>query len=196
LEELTLTRPTPPHEGLGEGPRIDLSDFRALRTLRIFHLFLVGIEPRDQAWRGLPGNLETLEVYYDDTVSWHARFFDGYAEPELYSEEEFNAESDAEPEVEVNTEWEGGRWLRALLAQRQAGNFTKLKTVRVYTPEREPMLQRGQKKRPWKMHRWTPPRNVREMCREGSAEFELELEIWVDLEEDWGPGDYDALDVF
>ena len=67
LRELTLTRPPLVHEGLGDGPRIDLSDFMALTTLRIYHVFLCGWDDRLEAWRSLPRNLEELEVFYDDT---------------------------------------------------------------------------------------------------------------------------------
>lgn len=67
LRELTLTRPPLVHEGLGNGPRIDLTDFDALATLRIHHVFLCGIDDRHEAWRALPRSLEVLEVFYDDT---------------------------------------------------------------------------------------------------------------------------------
>lgn len=67
LRELTLTRPPLEHEGLFNGPRIDLSDFTALTTLRIYHVFLCGWDDCLEAWRSLPRNLEELEVFYDDT---------------------------------------------------------------------------------------------------------------------------------
>lgn len=67
LRELTLTRPPLVHEGLGNGRRIDLSDFDALTTLRIHHVFLCGIDDRQEAWRALPRSIEVLEVFYDDT---------------------------------------------------------------------------------------------------------------------------------
>lgn len=67
LKDLTLTRPPLAHEGLFNGPRIDLSDFTALTTLRIYHVFLCGVDDPREAWRGLPRHLEVLEVYYDDT---------------------------------------------------------------------------------------------------------------------------------
>ncbi|KAJ5204698.1 uncharacterized protein N7498_005577 [Penicillium cinerascens] len=66
LEELTMTRPRLVHEGLGNGPRIDLSDFQALRILRIYHVFLCGTDDWPGVWRNLPPNLEELEVSYDD----------------------------------------------------------------------------------------------------------------------------------
>ncbi|KAJ5449962.1 uncharacterized protein N7458_006411 [Penicillium daleae] len=68
LRELTLTRPWLDHEGLGNGPRIDLSNFTALTTLRIYQVFLCGWDDCLEAWKGLPRNLEELEVFYDDTV--------------------------------------------------------------------------------------------------------------------------------
>ncbi|CEL11818.1 hypothetical protein ASPCAL14914 [Aspergillus calidoustus] len=66
LQELTLTRAGLKHEGLFMGPRIDLHDFKALTILRILEVFLCGIEDPRECWRGLPPNLETLEVSYDD----------------------------------------------------------------------------------------------------------------------------------
>lgn len=66
LEELTMTRPRLDHEGLGNGPRIDLSEFQALRILRIYHVFLCGTDDWPGVWRDLPPNLEELEVFYDD----------------------------------------------------------------------------------------------------------------------------------
>ncbi|KAJ6103751.1 hypothetical protein N7486_003973 [Penicillium sp. IBT 16267x] len=73
LNELTLTRPWLDHEGLGNGPRIDLSDFTALTTLRIYHVFLCGVDDPLEAWRSLPRSLEELEVFYDD---WDLTRFD------------------------------------------------------------------------------------------------------------------------
>ncbi|KAJ5167568.1 uncharacterized protein N7482_006349 [Penicillium canariense] len=73
LRELTLTRPWLVHEGLGNGPRIDLSDFTALTTLRIFQVFLCGEEDPLEARRSLPRSLEELEVFYDD---WELTRFD------------------------------------------------------------------------------------------------------------------------
>ncbi|KAJ5625179.1 hypothetical protein N7510_001488 [Penicillium lagena] len=67
LRELTLTRPPLEHEGLFNGPRIDLSEFTALTTLRIYHVFLCGWDDPRSAWRALPRSLEALEVFYDDT---------------------------------------------------------------------------------------------------------------------------------
>lgn len=66
LEELTMTRPWLDHEGLGGGPRIDLSEFKSLTTLRIYHVFLCGWDDRDGVWECLPRSLEVLEVFYDD----------------------------------------------------------------------------------------------------------------------------------
>lgn len=67
LAELTMTRPPLVHEGLGNGPRIDLSEFTSLKTLRIYHVFLCGWDDPYGVWSGLPRSLEVLEVFYDDT---------------------------------------------------------------------------------------------------------------------------------
>ncbi|RAO64697.1 uncharacterized protein BHQ10_000709 [Talaromyces amestolkiae] len=67
LRELTLSRPWLEHEGLGNGPRIDLHDFTALTTLRIYQVFLCGLEDPLEAWSSLPRSLERLDVFYDDT---------------------------------------------------------------------------------------------------------------------------------
>ncbi|GLI75260.1 hypothetical protein PoHVEF18_003513 [Penicillium ochrochloron] len=66
LEELTMTRPWIDHEGFGVGPRIDLSEFTALQTLRIYHVFLCGWDDPSGVWKCLPHSLEVLEVFYDD----------------------------------------------------------------------------------------------------------------------------------
>ncbi|KAJ0416683.1 hypothetical protein BJY00DRAFT_290969 [Aspergillus carlsbadensis] len=66
LRELTLTRQWLDHEGLGNGPRIDLSGFTALTTLRIYQVFLCGEDDPLEAWRSLPSCLEELEIFYDD----------------------------------------------------------------------------------------------------------------------------------
>ncbi|KAJ5806053.1 uncharacterized protein N7503_003655 [Penicillium pulvis] len=66
LKELTLTRPWLDHEGLFNGPRICLRDFTALTTLRIYHVFLCGLDDPLEAWRSLPRSLEELEIFYDD----------------------------------------------------------------------------------------------------------------------------------
>lgn len=67
LEELVITRPRLDHEGLGNGPRIKLSEFTTLKTLRIHHVFLCGWDDPLGVWGDLPPNLEVLEVFYDDT---------------------------------------------------------------------------------------------------------------------------------
>ncbi|KAK4861253.1 hypothetical protein LT330_004169 [Penicillium expansum] len=67
LTELTLTRPPLVHEGLGDGPRIDLSEFTSLKTLRVYHVFLCGWDDPIGVWKGLPRSLEVLEIFYDDT---------------------------------------------------------------------------------------------------------------------------------
>jgi hypothetical protein len=67
LEEFIMTRPWLEHEGLFNGPRINLSGFVALKTLRIYHVFLCGWDGPSGVWRDLPPNLEVLEVFYDDT---------------------------------------------------------------------------------------------------------------------------------
>lgn len=66
LEELTITRPGLDHEGLGNGPRIELREFQALRILRLYHVYVCGDTDWPGVWRDLPPNLEELEVFYDD----------------------------------------------------------------------------------------------------------------------------------
>ncbi|EKV05251.1 hypothetical protein Pdw03_3051 [Penicillium digitatum] len=63
LTELTMNRPSLDHEGLGNGPRIDLSEFTALHTLRIYHVFFCGWDEPLNVWKGLPRNLEVVEVF-------------------------------------------------------------------------------------------------------------------------------------
>lgn len=67
LEELIMTRPPLDHEGLFNGPRINLRDFPALKTLRLYHVFMCGYDHPSGLSKCLPPNLEILEVYYDDT---------------------------------------------------------------------------------------------------------------------------------
>lgn len=73
LRELTLTRPPLDHEGLFNGPRIDLREFTALNTLRIYQVFLCGEDDPLEAWRSLPRSLGRLEIFYDD---WDLTRFD------------------------------------------------------------------------------------------------------------------------
>ncbi|KAL4924590.1 uncharacterized protein BDV17DRAFT_274094 [Aspergillus undulatus] len=192
LTELILTREDPAHEGLFVGPRIDLSDFKALTALRIFELFLQGVEDPSDAWRGLPPNLETLEVFYDDIGSRHARFFYEYAMPELgfSSGDEEESDSDAEREVEIDDQWPGGQWLRALLEQRKEGKFPDLKTIRVYTPEWEPVLRRGQRRRK-ETHLCMLPETVRDLASEGG----VEVDVWIVKERYRKADDFDAMDI-
>ncbi|KAJ5980701.1 hypothetical protein N7481_007999 [Penicillium waksmanii] len=67
LEELVMARPRLEHEGLYNGPAIQLRDFSALKVLRIYHIFLCGWDGPDGISTRLPPNLEVLEVWYDDT---------------------------------------------------------------------------------------------------------------------------------
>ncbi|CAI7595587.1 unnamed protein product [Penicillium glandicola] len=66
LVELTMTRPMLQYGGLGLCPRIDLSEFTSLKTLRIYYVFLRGCDKRHGIWKGLPNSLGVLEVFYDD----------------------------------------------------------------------------------------------------------------------------------
>lgn len=122
LEELTMTRPWLDHEGLGNGPRIDLSEFTALQTLRIYHVFLCGWDDPTGVWKGLPHSLEVLEVFYDDTDLT-----------------QFLWESDDEP---YDT------FILDLIRNKRA-HLPHLRTVtiysfeRVYDPEREEYLPAG-----------------------------------------------------
>jgi hypothetical protein len=42
LVELTMTRPWNTYKYIDDGPRLDLSEFTSLKTLRIYHAFLCG----------------------------------------------------------------------------------------------------------------------------------------------------------
>jgi hypothetical protein len=165
------------------GPRIDLSEFRALKVLRIIHLFLVGVEESDQAWKGLPPDLEVLEVFYDDTGYETGRLFDGHPaeddspfsdEEDAYQEdEEEMGERLAQAEEDLE-EWWRGQWLCALLVQQAAGRFPKLKTVRLYTPESEPGTWLKQD-RETKIRLWTLPEFIQDLAREAA----VKVEVWL-----------------
>ncbi|CEL06537.1 hypothetical protein ASPCAL09710 [Aspergillus calidoustus] len=175
LTELSLTRQTPDHERMFMGPRIDLSGFARLRVLRIFELFLVGVEPADQAWRGMPPNLEVLEVFYDDASYQGIRFFAGHPAEDRRFDEGAEHEGDGDGEEDVDLEeWWKWLWLRALLAEQGMGRFPALKTVRVYTTESEPESGygrgRGQSMRLWKL-----PRCIRESARQAA----VHVEVWL-----------------
>ncbi|KAJ6120828.1 hypothetical protein N7523_005108 [Penicillium sp. IBT 18751x] len=109
LEELVMTRPRLDHEGLGNGPRINLSEFTALKTLRIYHVFLCGWDDPFGVWRDLPPNLEVLEVFYDDTDL--TRFQNEYV-PERYD-----------------------TFLPDLIRHKRT-HLPRLHTVTIYSPER------------------------------------------------------------
>jgi hypothetical protein len=167
-----MTRPTIEHEGLNYGPRIKLSGFTALRFLRIFHVFLEGTDEPETVWMGLPPNLETLEVFYDDRECYP--FFGRDDDP------------DNDPA------WYGGRWLRELLRRRRA-HFPKLRSIKVFTIEDAP--------RPWgedydfrlqrDMDTWTLPGSLKTLCEEADAD----VTVWVNTRDGKLPDDYDALDV-
>jgi hypothetical protein len=63
-----MTRPWIDYKGFGDGPRIDLSEFTALQTLRTYYVFLCGWDNPSGVWKNLPYSLEVLEVLYDDKV--------------------------------------------------------------------------------------------------------------------------------
>ncbi|KAK8052152.1 hypothetical protein PG993_003537 [Apiospora rasikravindrae] len=67
LGKLVFTRPPLVHEGLGHGDAIDLEDFKDLRSLSIYQVFLVGLISNTRVSRCLPPSLEELEVFYDDS---------------------------------------------------------------------------------------------------------------------------------
>ncbi|CAG8890007.1 unnamed protein product [Penicillium egyptiacum] len=46
---------------------MDLSEFKSLRSLHIYHVFLCGLHGPYGVWKGLPHSLEVLEIFYDDT---------------------------------------------------------------------------------------------------------------------------------
>ncbi|KAL3492300.1 hypothetical protein BJX62DRAFT_236332 [Aspergillus germanicus] len=180
LSELLLTRKTPECERMYRGPRIDLSEFSALRVLKIFEVFLTGVEPEEHTWRGVPPNIELLEVFYDDASYQGVRFFEGYPEDrfsdreQAYSEyEDEDEDRDRRAEVEVE-EWWDGLWLSALLVERVMGGFPSLKTVRIYTTEGEPGTwfneNRERKRRLWKL-----PRCIKDSARQA----DVKVEVWL-----------------
>ncbi|KAL3441785.1 hypothetical protein BJX65DRAFT_313516 [Aspergillus insuetus] len=180
LTELLLTRKTPECERMYMGPRIDLSEFSSLRVLKIFEVFLTGVEPEEHAWRGLPPSIELLEVFYDDASYQGIRLFEGYPEDRFseedqaygeYEDEDEDREHRAEVEVE---EWWDGLWLSRLLVERVMGGFPELKTVRVYTTEGEPGSWFNQnherKRRLWKL-----PQCVKDSARQA----DVKVEVWL-----------------
>ncbi|KAJ5170835.1 uncharacterized protein N7500_003618 [Penicillium coprophilum] len=124
LEELTMTRGPLVHGGLGNGPRINLSEFPNLRTLRIYHVFLCGWDDRC-VWETLPPNLEVLEVYYDDLKLPHYLFWAQELPDDSYILDVIRHKkshfpnlntmnlhsSEGVPEPEDDREWSDG-WLR------------------------------------------------------------------------------------
>ncbi|KAJ5502921.1 hypothetical protein N7463_005795 [Penicillium fimorum] len=132
LEELTMTRPPLEHEGLGDGPHIDLSEFTALKTLRIYHVFLCGLG-HNSLWESLPHSLEVLEVYYDDLqiieyLSGADKESSCHFIPGLIKHKRLHFphlhtmiihSSEGVPELETQMEWTLGLWtLPPLLAQK------------------------------------------------------------------------------
>lgn len=109
LEELVMTRPRLVHEGLHNGPPIQLRDFSALKVLRIYHVFLCGFDALDGISTRLPPNLEFLEVWYDDTELW-----------------KFLVEHNDEPPYD--------RFLEILVRDKKS-HLPKLNKVTVYTDE-------------------------------------------------------------
>ncbi|KAF8849216.1 hypothetical protein BDZ45DRAFT_753013 [Acephala macrosclerotiorum] len=67
LEKLVFTRSDPNHEGLFYSNAIDLSGFSKLTELSIFHVLLVGYSAQETIWKNIPPNLESLEVWFDDS---------------------------------------------------------------------------------------------------------------------------------
>ncbi|KAJ5824603.1 hypothetical protein N7447_006943 [Penicillium robsamsonii] len=131
LEELTMTRPPLVHGGLGDGPHIDLSEFTALKTLRIYHVFLCGWG-HYSLWESLPRSLEVLEVYYDDLqitdyLSGADQGLGGHFIPDLIKHKRSHFphlhtmiihSSEGVPEPETDMGWTIGLWtVPPLLAQ-------------------------------------------------------------------------------
>ncbi|CAG8294934.1 unnamed protein product [Penicillium nalgiovense] len=55
LVELAMTRPWDKYKFIDDGPRLDLSEFTSLQTLRIYHAFLCGDGHCPyRVWKGLP----------------------------------------------------------------------------------------------------------------------------------------------
>lgn len=69
LKHLGITRRLQYHKDVSSNPPINLSNFTALTSLRLFHTCLVGggFGPAKNIHENLPPQLELLEVYYDDT---------------------------------------------------------------------------------------------------------------------------------
>ncbi|KAJ0412971.1 hypothetical protein BJY00DRAFT_320258 [Aspergillus carlsbadensis] len=169
LRELTLTRQTPDCERMYMGPRINLSEFAALRVLRIYEVFLVGVEPGRQAWRAVPPNLEVLEVFYDDACYQGIRLFGVYPGEDL----------DLRDDVELHRWWEG-LWLNELLVQRGLGRFPALKTVRVCTTENERGSWHGRSGERT-MRLWELPLCIRDAAREA----DVHVEVWLNAPDHW-----------
>ncbi|KAL3462815.1 hypothetical protein BJX64DRAFT_258631 [Aspergillus heterothallicus] len=188
LTELSITRPAPEHEGLTEGPRVDLSGFPALRVLRTLDVFLVGTEDAVDAWRGLPPHLEVLEVFYDDTGYEGGRLFEGYPADDGFVEGDEQGHGGVD-EAELE-QWWRWQWLRALLEQRAAASFPNLKTVRLYTPEDEPGHWDDRDGR-GKGRLWALPRIIHDLATQAG----VEVEVWINVGYPAKRIDYDAMDI-
>ncbi|KAJ5365377.1 hypothetical protein N7517_008263 [Penicillium concentricum] len=121
------------HLGLGDGPHIDLTEFTALKTLRIYHVFLCG-EGHPEPWQSLPRSLVVLEVYYDDLrigeyLSGADRapldhFIPKLIQhkrshlPNLHTMIVHSSEGTSDPELSTSSDWTVGLWeVPPLLAQ-------------------------------------------------------------------------------
>jgi hypothetical protein len=149
------------------GPRIDLHDFSAITTLRIYHTFLCGIgdtlEYSHDTWKGLPPNVEILEVYYDEA---------GYIDLlENY-----------------DSTWRGGEWLFQLLNHKEE-HLPKLSKLTIRTPENEPGSDDWSETR--EVFSWTLPRPLAMLAQSAS----VELTVLLGFDKRPEPKEYDALDL-
>ncbi|KAI1319890.1 hypothetical protein F5Y16DRAFT_93637 [Xylariaceae sp. FL0255] len=67
LEKFVFSRPPLDHEGLGYSTLLNLRSFEKLKSLWIYHVFLVAWESEEaKVWEHFPRSLEELDVFYDD----------------------------------------------------------------------------------------------------------------------------------
>ncbi|KAL4909399.1 hypothetical protein BDW74DRAFT_174601 [Aspergillus multicolor] len=173
LREITMTRQLPTE--VEEGPRIELSEFNSLSTLRIAHAFLCDWGNSHDAWKSLPPNLETLEVLYDDEVLGGIEFFEGWDVP-----------------APTDLDWEGAQWLRNLL-DRKMTHFLKLTRITIRNPTGDPDTEPDLRSpyTPEYMRPWKLPGLISKRCRDAG----VELKVLVEDDPPSSIVDYDAVDI-
>ncbi|RDW78729.1 uncharacterized protein DSM5745_05581 [Aspergillus mulundensis] len=172
LQEITMTRQFPPEAE--EGPQIELCEFGSLSILRITYAFICNWGNSHDAWKSLPPNLETLEVFYDDE-DWEIEFFEGWELPGF-----------------TDLDWEGAQWLRNLL-DRKKTQFSKLSRITIRNPRSDPdndldiwPSETDEYMRPWKL-----PDLISKRCRDAG----VELTVLVEEDPPSSIEDYDAIDI-